>query len=223
MRIRRAVLFTCLARFPLLWARPLMADKIPTTDPIGPDPASICNGIPANIVSNCGFETGDFSAWTLSGNLANSGVEETALVNSGVYSAYFGAVGSDTYLTQNLVTTVGGTYNLSFFLYNGAGCVSSGTPNCEFDVSWNGTELLDNLYPTSPSPFTKDTFTGLLATTTSTPLEFSFRQDPAFFHFDDVVVIPSSAVIPEPSALILVGTGLLVLGFALIRRWWQLS
>ena len=27
MRIRRAVLFTCLARFPLLWARPLMADK----------------------------------------------------------------------------------------------------------------------------------------------------------------------------------------------------
>ena len=29
---------------------------------------SICDGIAGNIVSNCGFESGDFTSWTRSGN-----------------------------------------------------------------------------------------------------------------------------------------------------------
>ena len=35
---------------------------------------SICDGVPGNLVTNCGFETGNFSGWTQGGNLGYTGV-----------------------------------------------------------------------------------------------------------------------------------------------------
>jgi len=54
--------------------------------------ADVCGSIAGNVVANCGFETGDFSGWTLSGNLQGGappnfyyGVDNTN-PNSGSYA-----------------------------------------------------------------------------------------------------------------------------------------
>ena len=63
----------------------------------------ICYGIAGNLVANCGFETGDFAAWTQSGNLGFTGMGTTN-PNSGSFAAFLGPIGSDGFLTQNVGT-----------------------------------------------------------------------------------------------------------------------
>src|SRR5437016_2189236 len=71
---------------------------------------------------NGGFETGDFTGWTLAGNTDNTaGVFSGHFgVNphSGSYQAYFRQIGSFASTSQN---TPAGSYDLSFWLYNFAG------------------------------------------------------------------------------------------------------
>src|SRR6202012_4923075 len=90
----------------------------------------------SDIVSNGGFETGDFSGWMDDGS--GSVVNDTTYVHSGTYGAEFGAVGALGYIQQTLNTTPGTSYLLSFWLDSPDG----ETPN-EFQVSWNGNVLLD--------------------------------------------------------------------------------
>ena len=35
--------------------------------------SSLCDALAGNLVVNCGFETGNFTAWTIGGNTANPG------------------------------------------------------------------------------------------------------------------------------------------------------
>jgi hypothetical protein len=60
--------------------------------------ASICSMVTGNLVGNCGFETGDFTDWTLAGGLGgvnpNAGVEgqdpvDNLFPNSGDDQAWF--------------------------------------------------------------------------------------------------------------------------------------
>ncbi|MEO5960247.1 MAG: carbohydrate binding domain-containing protein, partial [Opitutaceae bacterium] len=69
---------------------------------------------------NPGFETGDFTGWTLSGNSGFISITNDA--HSGDFAASFGAVGSQTLLAQTVVATVpGATYTVDFWLRNLAG------------------------------------------------------------------------------------------------------
>jgi hypothetical protein len=155
----------------------------------------------ALLAGNGGFETGDFTDWTLNGSTndnfalasddttidgieAITGTDDWQLVHSGLYGALLGQVKTVASLSQTLPTTPGQSYILSFWLtsvpYKG-----STTPN-EFLVNWNGTTLLNE---TNLGVFGWTNYQfAVSATSTSTTLQFGDRDDPSAFGLDDVSV-----------------------------------
>ena len=160
----------------------------------------------ANLITNPGFETGDFSGWIQFGNVGFTGVDG-GLPHSGSFSAFLGPVGSLGFLSQTLATTPGQGYDLRYFLQS-----DGGTPN-QFQVSWNGS-VISNQSNLAAFGYTEFDFLNLLATSPTTPLVFGFRNDPGFLHLDDVAVNAT----PEPTTLLLLGTTMTGLGLARWRR-----
>jgi hypothetical protein len=146
-----------------------------------------------SLVQNGGFETGDFTGWTQSGNTAYTSVTSgnSAFVHSGTYGAALGPSGSLGYLSQTLPTFAGQNYLLSLWLDNPNNSYGA-TPN-QFLVQWNGTTIFSE----TNMPFT--TWTNLqfivTATGSSTVLQLGFRDDPYYLSLDDISVAP----IPVPA------------------------
>jgi hypothetical protein len=169
---------------------------------------SQCDLVAGNLVTNCGFETGNFAAWTQSGNLGFTFVS-SGYAHSGTYGAQLGPVGSDGFISQQILPTIpGATYDLSYWLQS-----DGFTPN-HFDVSWDGITIRNdsNL---GAFPYTQTTNLGLVATTASTTLRFSFRDDPGFLGLDDISVVQH---VPEPTTFALFAPLALGLGLFYRRR-----
>jgi len=153
----------------------------------------VYNGI--NIVSNGGFETGDFSGWTLLENDGSVFVDDGYNLgnppHSGNYVANFGTEGALDYISQTLTTTPGTTYLLSFWLDSPDGA----TPN-ELQVSWDGNTVFDE----TDIPAIGWTNIQLLVTAaeTSTVLKFGGQDDPGYLGLDDVSVVSTTAAPPAP-------------------------
>jgi carboxypeptidase family protein len=145
------------------------------------DPAAACDRVPGNLVTNCGFETGDFTGWTRSGDPTFTSID-TGSAHSGSFGLDTGPVNGLGFIAQNLATTPGTTYSLCYWLRN-----LGGTPN-RFQVSWDGTVIRDdnNL---GQFDYTQ-TCHSVVATGATTELKFGFLQVPSFFYFDDVSVAP---------------------------------
>jgi hypothetical protein len=166
-----------------------------------------------SLIVNGGFETGDFSGWTQSGNTGFTGVTNGAFAgNSGAHSGKFwaslGPVGSDGFLMQQsaISTTFGGAYTLQFWLSS-----DGGTPN-NFSVSFDGTSLL-SLTNIPDQNWTSYTFKNVVANTTSSNLTIGFQNNPGYLGLDDVS-LTSAVPLPKSAwagAILLGGFGLLKL------------
>ncbi len=156
------------------------------------------------LVQNGGFETGNFTSWTLSNNDGYNYVDDGTLTygiilpHSGTHFAAFGQASADGFCTisQTVPTIAGHTYLFSFWWESvdfGFGTV----PN-ELKVIWNGTTLLDQVN-SGVFGMTNQRYL-VTATGSSTTFSFGAYDDLAFLAFDDVsVTLPPMPVLQAPT------------------------
>lgn len=150
--------------------------------------------IQASFIQNGGFETGDFTGWTLDGdssvNFVTNAVDFyygsdfiTIIPHSGNYDALLGEPYEEAYLSQTVPTLPGQTYLLSLWMDSPDGL----TPN-EFSVAWNGNTLFDQ------TDLPELGWTNLVflvsATNEVSALQIGARDDPTYLALDDVNLTP---------------------------------
>lgn len=167
-----------------------------------------------NLITNGGFETGDFTGYTLSNlnatNVYTSSFGDGLAPHSGSYFAALGNVGSNGLISQTIADTAGQSYSFDFYL------ASDGDLPNDFSASVDGDTLLSlNSIAQGGYSLYSLAFTG----TGSDTISFSERNDPGYLALDDVSVmaVPTS-VTPEPSSLVLMATGLVSVAGAVRRR-----
>jgi hypothetical protein len=151
----------------------------------------------ANLVTNSGFETGDFTGWSAGGF---TGVDMSSAY-AGDYGAYLGTTEVPSFISQDLTTTPGSIYDLSFFLQGFETKNTSHTNvvsgfESTFQVFWNGVMVL-NLVNPDPFQYTQFNLTGLAATGAATNLQFVYSGGGLFFNLDNVAVNAAITAVPE--------------------------
>jgi hypothetical protein len=167
----------------------------------------------ANLVTNGSFETGDFSGWNFGGNTGATGVSDVSgfgvTPTDGNFEGYFGAVGSDTVLSQQLTVNAGATYTVSFDLDD-----LSGNGPQDFSASFGGATLVS--YTSQPfATYTHESFTAVGG---NGDLVFTARQDPSYWLMDNVSVVQTASPVPEAASSSMMLAGVALLGFAALRR-----
>jgi hypothetical protein len=156
----------------------------------------------ANLVTDPGFES------CIHGSVLPPGWTGDASCSlsphSGTWDAAFSLV-SGSLLSQSVPTTVGDTYDFSFW-FRGA----PSTSGSSFTASFGADQVLD--VTTTTSPYTFENFV-VTATTAMTTIQFA-RTFAGTWNLDDVSV----TLAPEPASLTLLAMGLAGLGMVVRLR-----
>jgi hypothetical protein len=172
------------------------------TDSCCPTSTPTCIPNDTNLVQNGNFATGDFSEWYLQG--ADPFPEDNTIITStspvplpspapAVSGYAAGNSGGNATITQNIPTTVGQTYTLSYYLYGG---LTQGTATVYFSASISGTPIALSIisYTTPPDNpgfgWTLYSFV-FTASSISTPLTFRSRNDVNYFYLTNISVTAS--------------------------------
>lgn len=141
------------------------------------------------LVINGGFETGNLTGWSAS----SAAIHAAFLGFGGQFGNYFadlGPTGSTQSLSQSISTTPGQHYTVSFFVLGDTEATSNA-----LNVTWDGTTTLlaqaDNF-----GGFTQYSF-DVVASSSSTPLVFSYHDDGTGLFLDQVSVNPASGPATE--------------------------
>jgi hypothetical protein len=155
-------------------------------------------------LNNGGFDTGDLSGWTLSGNTSYFNVLCDAAAQAGGCYVNAGPIGSDGVLSQTFSDNAGDTLNLSGWMVGDGGDVS------HVQYYFNNVLVFDTGNPVPGGPYVNHTV-GVVATGLDT-FSVHFRDDPGFVNLDSFSV---SNAVPEPASWALMLTGFFGLGATL--------
>jgi hypothetical protein len=168
-----------------------------------------------NLLTNGSFESGDLTGWTDIGDgvvLANGPFSYYSAAQDGSWYLGLGPVGGDGTLSQTFSDTAGTHYTFSFWF------ASVGDNPSDFSAFWNSTQLLSLTNPNTGVNWTEFSFD--VVGTGSDTVQFNFRDDPAWMALDNVSVSQSGGgTTPEPSSLLLLGSGLLTVGGVIRRKF----